>query len=90
MRYLILAWVFFSISFAGCSIIDKAKDNYNACRGDKACMEQMENVRASTEVATRTVGNTFFPSPLEAVVYLVSNLAAFGFGVVKGKRKMEV
>jgi len=75
-------------TFVGCASVKKALDNYEACKGDPVCMEDMTKVKGSSYVVTKSATELMpLPSVGEGIALLVSNLVAFGFGVLKGGRK---
>ena len=84
-------WIFFLMfcfTIIGCAATKQALDNYEACKGDQACVTEMEQVRASSYVVAKTATNSLpLPSLGEGIAIVVSNLIAFGFGVLKGKKK---
>lgn len=72
----------------GCAATKQALDNYEACKGDSVCIEQMEQVRTESYTVAKTATNYLpMPSLGEAIALGVSNLVAFGFGVLKGRKK---
>ena len=72
----------------GCVAVKKSLDNYEACKGDPVCMEEMTKVKASSYVGTKSATELMpLPSVGEGIALLVSNLVAFGFGVLKGRKK---
>lgn len=77
----------FSLTLLGCVAVKKSIDNYEACRGDVACVQKMEDARQSTYTITKSATGPFFPSASEIVAMLVSNAVAFGVGVFHGKKK---
>lgn len=71
------------VAFTGCV----ATDRYKACLGDKACYEEMEAARITSYNAVKSASNVpGIPSFPEVLALLVSNLAAFGVGVLRGKK----
>ena len=84
-------WFFFLVicfTVVGCAATKQALDNYEACKGDKVCIEQMENVRSASYTVAKSATNSIpLPSLAEGIAIAVSNLIAFGFGVLKGRKK---
>lgn len=82
---LFLLIVFFIV---GCSAVKKSVDNFEACKGDPVCMEQMTTVKDTSYVITKGAASAFpIPSLGESVALVVSNIVAFIFGVLKGRKK---
>ncbi|WNK14590.1 MAG: hypothetical protein [Microvirus sp.] len=72
----------------GCVVVKKSLDNYEACKGDPVCMEEMTKVKESSYVISKSAVAAYpLPSVGEGIALLVSNLVAFGFGVLKGRKK---
>jgi len=71
----------------GCVAVKKSLDNYEACKGDPACVESMESARVASYTVTKAAAGPMLPSGPEVVAMLVSNVVAFGVGVWKGKKK---
>ena len=84
-------WIFFLMlcfTIVGCAATKRALDNYEACKGDQECITEMGQVRASSYVVAKTATNSLpLPSLGEGIAIVISNLVAFGFGVLKGKKK---
>lgn len=72
----------------GCVATKQAMDNYEACKGDLQCVQEMSRVKDTSYVITKSA-TEFMPLPSvgEGIALLVSNLVAFGFGVLKGRKK---
>lgn len=82
MRYVALV-VLLGVVCCGCV----ATDRYKACLADTACYAEMEAARASAYNVTKSAaGFPGVPSVPEVLALLVSNLAAFGVGVLKGRK----
>lgn len=64
-------------------------DRYNACMSDDDCRSQVMDVKDHTYALTKVgVQSTPMPNVAEIIAVLVSNVVAFGVGVLKGKRKI--
>lgn len=83
-RSLLLVLVF-SFTLLGCATVRRSLDAYQACKADQTCSEEMAHAQEVTYVAAKGAASTF-PSFPEAAAVVVSNLVAFGVGVLKGKR----
>jgi len=84
-------WFFFlclCFTVSGCLTVKGALDNYEACKGDAVCMEEMVKVKDTSYVVSKAAVSAYpLPSLGEGLALLVSNLVAFGFGVLKGRKK---
>ncbi|QXP08356.1 MAG: hypothetical protein [Arizlama microvirus] len=84
-------WFLFLVlcfTLIGCHTVKKSLDNYEACKGDQVCMEEMTKVKESSYVISKSAVAAYpLPSVGEGIALLVSNLVAFGFGVLKGRKK---
>lgn len=84
-------WFFvllFCFTVTGCVAVKKSLDNYEACKGDSVCMSEMAQVKNTSYVVTKSATELMpLPSVGEGIALLVSNLVAFGFGVLKGRKK---
>ena len=85
LRYAFLGCLLFVL--LGCAGVKQALDNYEACKGDPVCVEQMDKAQMSSYSVTKAVTSTAFPSMPEAIAFVISNVVAFGVGVVKGRKK---
>ena len=86
LRWIMFLCLFFTVS--GCLTVKGALENYEACKGDQVCMEEMTKVKESSYVVSKAAVAAYpLPSVGEGIALLVSNLVAFGFGVVKGRKK---
>lgn len=76
------------LTFVGCLQVRRSVDNYQACKGDPVCWAEMNNVKEDTYNITK-VATSAMPSVSiqEGIALLISNIVAFGFGVMKGKKK---
>jgi len=86
-----LRWVFFLccvFMVTGCLTVKGALDKYEACKGDQVCMAEMSKVKESSYIVSKAAVNAYpLPSVGEGIALVISNLVAFGFGVVKGRKK---
>lgn len=83
--YLLMFLLFF---LTGCAGIQKSVDRYQACIEDPACLAQMEDVKQVSYDVTKVAASGFPISSIpDAIAYIASNVIAFGFGVLKGKKK---
>lgn len=83
-----LIWVslFLCIFFLGC----KTMDYYNACKGDTACVQKMQEAQ---RVATSTVSTAGSMAPVptnivDIVGGIIGAIVFFGSGVFYGRRKV--
>lgn len=75
----------------GCSATNEAVQNYESCKNDPECYHQMLDVKEKSYIATKTGLNlSGLPSAAEVLALVVSNMAAFGVGVLKGKKKANI
>lgn len=80
--------VFVLLTVMGCVAVQKSIDNYEACKGDVACMAEMEQVKEASFVITKGAASMFpVPSLGECVALVSSNIVAFIFGVLNGRKK---
>ena len=80
-------FVLLLLTFLGCVAVNKSIDNYKACKGDPVCMSEMEKVQQLTYNAVEPVAQSSIPSIGEIIALAISNIAAFGFGVMQGRKK---
>lgn len=72
----------------GCKTVQMSVDDYNRCINDPVCVESVEKSRkVSYSVVKGATNAVTMPSVSEGLAFIVSNLVAFGVGVVKGKKK---
>ena len=77
----------FSATLLGCSSVQRSMEAYEACKADSECVAEMDKARSTSYVITKTAASsTGFPSVPEVLAVLVSNLASFGVGVLRGKK----
>lgn len=77
-----------ALLIAGCSATNEAVKNYESCKNDPECYHEMLEAKQNTYNITKSGLNlTGLPSAGEVLALVVSNIAAFGVGVLKGKRK---
>ena len=87
-RLKIVFIVCFALTLMGCVAVKKSLDNYEACKGDPVCLQEMQSAKEVSYAVTKTATAPFIPVSFpEAIAFVVSNVFAFGFGVVKGKKK---
>lgn len=77
----------FTMTLLGCVAVKKSIDNYEACKGDVACVQKMDEARQASYVVTKSAAGPLLPSTSEVVAVIVSNIVAFGVGVFHGKKK---
>lgn len=77
----------FALTLIGCVAVKKSMDNYEACKGDVPCMDEMVKAKSMTYAITKSATGPLLPSASEIIAVLVSNIVAFGAGAVHGGRK---
>lgn len=84
-----LFWlVLLLFTLLGCKTIETSVENYKQCINDPTCANEVVAVRTGAYNLTKnTLHSTAFPSFSEAVALILSNVVAFGVGVVKGSKK---
>ena len=76
------------LTVAGCLTVSKAVQAYEECKGDVECLKEMDQVRVSSYVVTKSATNSMpIPSVPEFIALVVSNVVAFVYGVFHGKKK---
>ena len=86
-RLKIVFIVCFSLTLMGCVAVKKSLDNYQACKGDAVCLEEMNKARATAYTVTKAATGPLLPSTSEVLAMIVSNVVSFGFGVFHGKKR---
>ena len=88
MRRFFMTWFFvvcLCSTVLGCAAVHHAIDNYKACNGNQQCLDEMNKVKDTTAVVSKTAAAAFpLPSVPECIAFLVSNIAAFGYGAWHG------
>jgi len=80
-------FVLLLLTFLGCVAVNKSIDNYKACKGDPVCLAEMEKVKEVTYDVVEPVVSANMPSMAQVIALTISNIVAFGFGVLKGRKK---
>ena len=82
----LLLVIVFSITLLGCASVQRSIANYEACKADPGCLHEMESARSTTYTITKAAAGPLAPTPQEILAWLVSNAAAFGVGMWKGRK----
>ena len=86
LKWIMFLCLFFTVS--GCLTVKGALENYEACKGDQVCMEEMVKEKDTSYVVSKAaIAANPLPSVGEGIAVVLSNLVAFGFGVLKGRKK---
>ena len=86
MRIFVLC--FLLLFCLGCATVSKSVDNFQACKDDPVCFAQMEQLKSSSHIIVESaVSSVPFPSVPEWIAIGISNVLAFAFGAMRGKKK---
>lgn len=87
-----IGWIFLiiviTIAVLGCGVATQAVSNYDACKNDPVCLQQMQLVGNMTQTSVSTaVKSTKLGSVADAIGIVVGGAVMFAFGIWKGKKR---
>lgn len=71
----------------GCTAVKGTLNDYDRCASDLDCMAEIQTVKDSTYMTTKMATSSIPIGVPDIIALVVSNIASFGVGVVKGRRK---
>ena len=66
-RIKILFLFCFSLTLLGCVAVKKSLENYEACKGDPVCVEQMATAKVQAYTVTKAATGPLLPSTSEDI-----------------------